>query len=122
MFQGSNRFSADMGGRGGSPGEFGASASGGQRGGFGSEQDSGVLSSSIPGNVHSSRGFRRALMKSQARGNQLKDQLPDGNSFGGKGYKKPNYFAQGGGRHGMHMGAGAPFTGAANDTGSDFGG
>lgn len=123
MFQGSSRFNADQGGRGGSPGAFGSSASAGQRGSFGAEQDSGVLSSSIPGNVHSSRGFRKALMKSGSRGNSLKDQLPDGTSFGGKGYRKPNYFSQGGGRHGMHIGAGAPFTGpAAGDSGAGFGG
>jgi len=116
------RIADDMGGRAGSPGDFGSSASAAQRGGNGAEQDSGVLSSSIPGNVHSSRGFRKALMKSGSKGNALKDQLPDKTSFGGKGFRKPNYFAQGGQRHGMHMGAGAPFTGHSTDTGADFGG
>lgn len=122
------RFNADMGGKGGSPGAFSQSASFAQRGSFGSEQDptataggGDMLSSSPPGNPHSSRGFRRALEKVQRTSGRLKDQLPDKTSFGAKGFKKPNYFAQGGGRHGMHIGAGAPFTGAAQD-GADFGG
>lgn len=69
---------------------------------------------------HSSAGFRRALMKTGRSGSKLKDQLPNKQSFGGKGFKKPNYFAQGGGRHGMHIGSGAPFTGAAEQEGMSF--
>lgn len=127
-FQGTNRFNADANPRGGSPftgPDMGAS----QRAGFGAEQNPAatagqqVLSSAPRGNPHSSSGFRRALMKTERSGNRLKDQLPDKQTFGGKGFKKPNYFAQGGGRHGMHIGAGAPFTGpAAGDSGSNFGG
>lgn len=114
-FSGRNRFNADMGGRAGSPGAFDASASAGQRGGNGAEQDSGVL-----GNVHSARGFRKALMKSGSKGNSLKDQLPDNMSFAAGKSRKPNYFAQGNGRHGMHIGAGAPFTAGADPTGAEF--
>jgi hypothetical protein len=76
----------------------------------------------MAGNPHSSSGFRRALMKTARSGNRLKDQLPSKSTFGGKGFKKPNYFAQGAQRHGMHIGAGAPHTAGARDTGADFGG
>lgn len=123
------RFNPDMGGKGGSPGGFQNKASFAQRGSFGSEQNPSatagggdMLSSSLPGNPHSSSGFRRALERTQRTSGRLKDQMPDKTSFAGKGYNKPNYFAQGGKRHGMHIGAGSPFTGAAQDTGADFGG
>jgi hypothetical protein len=121
-------FSAQPNFRGGSPmGMNNPSIA--QRGSFGSEQNPSmsngqpVLSSSLPGNPHSSRGFRKALERTQRSGSKLKDQLPDKTSFGNKGFRKPNYFAQGGGRHGMHIGSGAPFTGpATGDAGSGFGG
>ena len=123
-----NRFNADSGsGFRGGPADFGASASSGQRGSFDSEQkpfgdqSQEVLSSQMDGNPHSSRGFRKALEKTQRSSGRLKDHLPDKTTFGGKGFKKPNYFAQGGQRHGMHVGSGAPFTGGAKD-GADFGG
>lgn len=103
----------------GNPADFGSNGSPVQRGGFGSEPP---LLGSSPQGPHSAAGFRRALMKTQSRGNKLKDQLPDKISFGSKGFKKPNYFAQGGQRHGMHVGSGAPFTGAAQQEGADFGG
>lgn len=120
-FAGGGRINDDMGGRGGSPSDFAASATAAQRGGTGAEQ--GVTSSAIAGNPHSSAGFRRALMKTQSGSNRLKNQLPNGKTFAGKGYAKPNYFAQGGGRHGMHIGSGAPFTGpATGDSGAGFGG
>lgn len=80
-----------------------------------SQQNSGVASSAIPGNPHSSRGFKRALMKTERSAGRLKDQLPRKESFSGPGYKKPNYFGQGGRRHGMHMGAGAPVIQPAAD-------
>lgn len=127
-FQGRNRFNADGGaGARGNPADFGASASFPQRAGFGSEQNpnatgnQAVLSSAPAGNPHSSRGFRQALEKTQRPQSRLKDQLPDANTFGGRGFKKPNYFAQGGARHGMHIGSGAPYTGQ-DQGGSDFGG
>jgi len=127
-FQGSNRFNADPNERGGGP-FTGPDMQTSQRAGFGAEQNpSGepgqqVLSSAPQGNPHSSSGFRRALMRTARAGNRLKDQLPNKTTFGGKGFSKPNYFAQGAGRHGMHIGAGAPFTGpAAGDTGANFGG
>jgi len=102
------RFDADPGIRGGSP--FGlehTNAPMNARGGTGAET-TGVLSSQLSGNVHSSRGFRRALKRSQAKEDRLKDQLPNKTHFGGPGFKKPNYFAQGGARRGMHIGSGAP--------------
>lgn len=128
-----NRLYDDMGGGfRGNTASFGAGAKPSQRGGFNSEQDptaSGskggagqeVLSSQLPGNPHSSRGFRRALYRSQARGNRVAQDMPDKTTFGGKGFKKPNYFAQGGRRHGMHISTGAPAT-SGGDSGSDFGG
>lgn len=127
-FQGSNRFNADNGSRGGSPNPVeGMGAT--QRAGFGAEQDPSaeagqeVLSNSPAGNPHSSSGFRRALMKTARSSSRLKDQLPNKTTFGGPGYKKPNYFAQGGQRHGMHMSSGAPHTAAATDDSSaGFGG
>ena len=125
MFKGSNRFNDDEGPRGGSPNpQDGMETS--MRAGFGSEQSgegSGQVLSSGAGAPHSSAGFRRALMKSTRGSSRLKDQLPNKTSFGGPGFKKPNYFAQGGGRHGMHIGSGAPFTGpASGDAGAGFGG
>jgi hypothetical protein len=112
-FQGSNRFNP-TGGSGirNNAADFSASASPDQRGGNGSDGQT----------PHSSAGFRHALMKTARSGNRLKDQLPNKTTFGGKGFKKPNYFSQGGQRHGMHIGAGAPFTGpAAGDAGASFG-
>jgi hypothetical protein len=127
-FQGSNRFNADARGRGSEP-FTGPDMNTSQRAGFGAEQNPNakggqeVLSSAPAGNPHSSSGFRRALMKTARGGNRLKDQLPNKKTFGGKGFTKPNAFAQGGKRHGMHIGAGAPFTGpSSDDTGANFGG
>lgn len=127
-FQGSNRFNADNGPRGGSPNPQGGMGAP-QRAGFGAEQNPSapagqqVLSSQMKGNPHSSSGFRRALERTARQGNKLKDQLPSKQSFGGKGFNKPNYFAQGGQRHGMHIGSGAPFTGPSVESGgSSFGG
>lgn len=127
MFQGRSRFGATNSPRGGSPNP-GPGMGTPQRAGFGAEQNpSGtpgqqVLSSAPAGNPHSSAGFRRALEKTARSSSRLKDQMPNKTSFGGPGFKKPNYFAQGGGRHGMHIGAGAPVTQPASQTGDDFGG
>lgn len=115
-----NRFNADMGagmGRGGSPYDT-LSAPANSRGGVGAETG-GVAASNLSGNVHSARGFKRALEKTQSRSNRLAGQLPQKSNFGGPKFNKPNYFAQGGGRHGMHIGSGAPFTGAAEREGVD---
>lgn len=130
-FMGRNRFNASNGIRGGNPNP-GPGMNIGQRAGFGSEQNpaqspiSGpqqVLSSAPAGNPHSSAGFRRALEKTARGSSRLKGQMPNGQTFSGPGYRKPSYFGQGGGRHGMHIGAGAPFTGpASGDAGSNFGG
>jgi hypothetical protein len=117
---GSNRFEADGGtGFRGGTADFSSAAGPGQRGGTGAEQ--GVTSTAIAGNPHSSHGFKRALMKTQrSQSGTLKGDMVNKTHFGGPGFKKPNYFGQGGGRHGMHIGAGAPFTGAAHQEGADF--
>lgn len=111
MFQGKSRFDADNGIRGGNPNPFSGTASPASRGGNGSDGQ----------NPASSAGFKSALSKVGQRGNSLRDQLPNKTTFAGKGFKKPSYFAQGAQRHGMHIGAGAPHTAGANDTGADFG-
>jgi hypothetical protein len=117
-----NRFDADDGagvGRGGSPFDTThTDAPMDARGGTGAETP-GVESSKLSGNVHSSRGFRRALKSTQSRSNRLSGQLPSKRDFSSTGAKKPNYFGQGGGRHGMHIGSGAPFTGSATSEGAD---
>lgn len=117
-----NRFNADDGagtGRGGSPFDpKHTNAAMNARGGFGAETG-GVAASNLSGNVHSARGFKRALERTQSRSNRLAGQLPSKSGFSGPRYNKPNYFAQGGGRHGMHIGSGAPFTGSAEQEGAD---
>jgi hypothetical protein len=90
------------------------------RGGFGAET-TGVTDSQLSGNVHSARGFRRALKQTQQRGNSLKSQLPSKRDTSGPSYKKPNYFSQGANRHGMHIGSGAPVT-TSDLGGADTGG
>lgn len=113
------RIPDDPGIRGGSPFDPSHSnAPPSARGGFGAET-SGVQSSQLSGNVHSSRGFRRALRSTQSRSSRLSGQLPSKKSFGGPSFRKPNYFAQGEGRHGMHIGSGAPFVGATRESGAD---
>src|SRR5262249_46288206 len=83
-FMGRDRFNVDKGaGARGNPADFGAGASTSQRASFGSEQNPNatdnqeVLSSAPAGNPHSSRGFRKALEKTQRSQSRLKDQLPD---------------------------------------------
>jgi hypothetical protein len=117
-----NRFNADQGGRGGSSSDFSANAPE-TRGGNGADGQDTVDSSAMPSNVHSSSGFRRALERSsRSGGNKLVGAITSKTNFGGKGFRKPNYFAQGGQRHGMHMGSGAPAINPAESTGSGFGG
>lgn len=87
------------------------------RGGFGAET-SGVQSSQLSGNVHSSRGFRRALKGAQRKSDRLAGQLPSKRDTSGPKFAKPNYFGQGGQRRGLHIGSGAPFTGAAQSEGN----
>ena len=122
------RFNADQGGGfRGNTADFGMGASGSQRAGFGAEQDPSaeagqeVISNALPGNPHSSSGFRRAIRAAGQNRTSLKDQMPNKTTFGGKGFKKPNYFGQGGQRHGMHLSTGAPHTAGATSEGADFG-
>lgn len=124
-----DRFNADQGsGFRGNPAEFGQMIGAADRGGFNAEQNpmanpgQSMTSTQLPGNPHSSSGFRRAIRSAGRSGSSLKSQLPKGNTFAAKGFKKPNYFAQGGQRHGLHISTGAPHTGAAHQEGADFGG
>lgn len=125
-----DRINADPGsGFRGNTADFGAGVALGARGSFGSEQNPSakagggdMVSNALPGNPHSSSGFRRAIKSAGRSGNSLKDKLPQGTTFGGKGFRKPNYFAQGGKRHGLHISTGAPHTAGATQEGSDFGG
>lgn len=68
------------------------------------QRNTGMASSALPGHPHSSEGFRRAIK----RATNSPSRLVDKTHFGGNGFTKPNYFAQGGQRHGMHIGSGAP--------------
>jgi hypothetical protein len=88
-----NMFEADDNERGGSPLAETGFSSAAHSGGAGSEQD-GVESSVMPGNPHSSSGFRRALRHQSSGSNRLIGKV--------KGPK--NRMFQGGGRHGLHIG------------------
>lgn len=125
---GSGRIKADPGaGWRGNPADFGSSASSADRGSFGAEQspgmDSGqpVMSSSLPGNPHSSAGFRRALEHTARTGNKTLSSSISGSNFSMGKNRKPSYFAQGGRRHGMHIGSGAPPITPAAQEGADTG-
>jgi len=125
-----NRFNADTGGGfRGNTADFGSAVNLGARGSFGSEQDpnakagsGSMVTNQLPGNPHSSSGFRRAIKSAGRSGNRLKDQLPDKTSFNGPGFKKPSSFAQGGRRHGLHISTGAPHVQPGTQEGSDSGG
>lgn len=103
----------------------GASAS--DRGAFGAEQDpsfsSGqpVMSSSLPGNPHSSAGFRRALEHTARTGNKSLSSAISKSDFSMGKNRKPSYFGQGARRHGMHIGSGAPPITPAVQEGADTG-
>lgn len=104
--------------------DFDSSLQFADRGSFGAEQDPTMDASQSPmaapkSQPHSSSGFRRALEHTE-RSNSRLGQLTN-KSFGGKSYTKPNAFAQGQRRHGMHIGSGAPAIIPGNDTGADTG-
>lgn len=108
------RIKADPGtGFRGGPADFGTNYSTGDRGSVGDTEGSNK------GGPHSSSGFRRALMKTERTAGRLSGDIASRKDFGGDGFRKPNYFGQGGRRHGMHMGSGAPVTQPAMDTGAD---
>lgn len=101
----------------GNTADFGMDSYGpGDKGGFGDDEGSNK------GGPHSSSGFKRALMKTERTAGRLSGDIANRTHFGGQGFKKPNYFAQGQRRHGMHIGAGAPPVTPAMDTGADVGG
>jgi hypothetical protein len=106
---------ADDGGSGfrANPFDGGFNLSDDDRGGTGAEQSQMGGSHSVP---HSSSGFRRALEKTERNQGKL-----SGSIAAKAGGNQPNYFAQGGKRHGMHIGNGAPFTGSAEQEGMDTG-
>ena len=93
------------------------------RAGAGSGADDNQITNTMPGSIHTSSGFRRALEHTErTQGSGLSGDIASRQHFGGKGFKKPNYFAQGGKRHGMHIGSGAPAIVPSEQTGSDAGG
>lgn len=104
------------GGFRGNTADFGMSLDAGGRGSVGDDEGSNK------GGPHSSAGFKRALMKTERTGGRLSGDIASRKHFGGDGFKKPNYFAQGGKRHGMHMGSGAPVVTPASTEGADSGG
>lgn len=99
----------------GNTADFGMSADAGNRGGTGDTEGSNK------GGPHSSAGFKRALVATERGQGRLSGDIASRKHFGGKGFNKPNYFAQGGRRHGLHMGSGAPATTPAMDTGAETG-
>jgi hypothetical protein len=96
--------------------DFNFTAAPGDRGSVGDTEGSNK------GGPHSSSGFRRALEHTERTAGRLSGDIASRQHFGGQGFKKPSQFAQGGRRHGMHIGAGAPAITPAMDTGSDSGG
>lgn len=117
------RFNADTGGGfRGNTADFGSTVDMDSRAGAGSGADDNQITNTMPGSIHTSSGFRRALEHTERTQGQLSGAIASKQHFGGKGFKKPNYFAQGGRRHGMHIGSGAPATVPSTDTGSEFGG
>lgn len=90
--------------------------------GAGDRGSTGDTEGSNKGQPHSSSGFRRALMKTERTAGRLSGDIASRKDFSGQGFKKPNYFAQGQRRRGMHIGSGGPATIPAVDTGSEFGG
>ena len=98
------------------PADFGFSLDASDRGGTGA--DSNDVTNSNTHQPHSASGFKRALMRSGHQQNTVIDGM-NKKGFSMKGAKKPNYFAQGGQRHGMHIGAGSPATIPAQQEGID---
>ncbi len=96
--------------------DFGVDFGGGDRGGTGDDEGSNK------GGPHSSAGFKRALMHTERNAGRLSGAIASKQDFGGDGFRKPNYFSQGGRRHGVHIGAGSPATIPAQQEGSDAGG
>jgi hypothetical protein len=99
----------------GNPADYTFNASTGDRGGAGDDEGSNK------GGPHSASGFRRALEHTERTAGTLSAKIMSGQDSSGSGFKKPNYFGQGGKRHGMHIGSGSPFTGAASQEGADTG-
>ncbi len=117
------RLKADLGaGWRGNTADFGSNVSMSSRAGAGSGADDNQVTNSMPGSVHTAAGFRRALESTERTAGRLSGDIANRTHFGGKGFRKPNYFAQGGRRHGLHIGSGAPPVTPAMDTGADSGG
>jgi len=102
----------------GNTADFGVDFGSGDKGGVGDDSGS---NKGAP-QPHSSAGFKRVLMHTEKTQGRLSGAIASKTDFGGKGFRKPNYFGQGGRRHGMHIGAGSPPITPATDTGSDAGG
>ena len=93
--------------------DFNFNAGVGDRGGTGDTEGSNK------GGPHSAAGFRRALEHTERTAGRLSGDISSRKDTSGQGFKKPNYFAQGQRRHGLHMGSGAPVTTPAMDTGAE---
>lgn len=96
--------------------DFGFDAGIGDRGGTGD------VEGSNKGGPHSSSGFKRALMHTERTAGRLSGDIASRKDFSSGSNRKPNYFAQGSRRHGLHMGSGAPAVTPAMDASSDAGG
>lgn len=96
--------------------DFGMNFDAGDRG------STGDMEGSNTGGPHSSAGFKRALMHTERTSGRLSGAIASKKDFSGDGFKKPNYFAQGGRRRGMHIGSGSPATIPAQQEGADAGG
>ena len=112
----------------GNPADFDQSFDAAPRAGFGSEQNpaadqsQATLQSSPKGQPHSSSGFRRALEHTERSQSGLGNRIVSKQNFSSGSNRKPNYFAQGQRRHGLHMGSGAPAIQPAQMEGADAGG
>ena len=127
--RGGNRIADDSGtGFRANAGDMGFNLDFADRSGFGAEQNPSanqsqdMMTSSPKGNPHSSSGFRRALERTQRSSSSISKGIVNRSNFGGKDFKKPNYFGQGARRRGMHIGSGAPAITPTMDAGSDVGG
>lgn len=100
----------------GGPADFGFSADTGDRGGTGDDEGNNK------GGPHSASGFRRALMHTERHQGQLSAKIMSAKDGSGSGFRKPSQFAQGGKRHGLHIGSGAPAVTPAQQEGTDQGG
>jgi hypothetical protein len=105
------RIKADTGGGWrGNPADFTTNFGPGDKGGTGDTEGSNK------GGPHSATGFRLALERTERTQGRLASTISSKKDTSGDGFRKPNQFAQGGRRHGLHIGSGSPATIPAVDT------